>query len=138
MKTLCAMLGLWCATLSGPATVHDGDTITVNGQPIRLFGIDAEELREPNGTAARLALVAIIGGRPVQCSPTGAKSYKRVVAVCAVAGDPGAKGPSQMQDIGALLVSRGYALDCARYSYGKYRTLEPEGVRVFLRQKPYC
>ena len=138
MKTLCAILGLWCVTLSGSATVRDGDTIRVNGVAVRLAGVDAEELWEPNGSAARGALMAIIAGRSVQCAPTGKRSYERIVATCAILGNPDAKGPTQLQDIGALLIARGYALDCARYSGGKYRDLEPPGVRDVLRQKPYC
>jgi endonuclease YncB( thermonuclease family) len=27
--------------ITGPATVHDGDTIKINGESVRLYGIDA-------------------------------------------------------------------------------------------------
>jgi endonuclease YncB( thermonuclease family) len=55
MTWLCTLLKIGCTvgTLSGSAYVHDGDTIYIDRQPIRLAGIDAEELDEPHGIAAR-------------------------------------------------------------------------------------
>jgi len=41
-------------------------------------------------------------------------------------------------DIGAEIIRRGLALDCQRFSYGRYRQLEPEGMRGIIRQAPYC
>ena len=38
----------------------------------------------------------------------------------------------------AALVSQCLVLDCARYSKGQYRHLEPAGARDRLAQKPYC
>lgn len=114
--------------IAGYARVHDGDTIYVNDQAVRLWGVDAEELSETHGHEAHMALVAItIQGGKVACEPIG-KSYDRVVAVCISGG----------MDIGAELIRRGYALDCERYSGGRYRHLEPPGARERLRQKPYC
>jgi micrococcal nuclease len=128
--SICSVLGL-CAltasTISGVATVHDGDTIYVNHQAIRLWGVDAEELSEPNGAAARQALYNIIGNARVVCTPVGA-SHQRTVARCNVAG----------RDVGEALVTSGAVLDCARYSGGHYRKAEPAGARARLRQKPYC
>ncbi len=111
----------------GRAIVHDGDTIRIGVQSIRLAGIDAEELNEPIGYKAREALVAIIGSQVVRCDPSG-KSYNRIVATCTIGN----------LDIGAEMVRQGYALDCAHYSGGRYRSLEPNGARQKLIQKPYC
>ena len=128
---LCSVLGLCALTaatpISGTATVHDGDTIYVNHQTIRLWGVDAEELSEPNGPAARAALHNIIGNARVVCTPVGA-SHQRTVARCDVAG----------RDVGEALIKSGAALDCAHYSKGYYRKAEPAGARARLIQKPYC
>ena len=126
--SFCSILGIWCAVLSGPAIVSDGDTIRVQNQAIRLQGIDAEELKEPNGPGARQALIRYTVGKIVECSDTGERSYNRIVGVCKING----------QDLGAIMVKTGYALDCERYSKGRYRSLEPADIRKRLTQKPYC
>jgi|SRR5579863_135512 len=123
-----ASLAMGAHELKGTATVHDGDTIRVAGHSVRLHGVDAEELSEPHGLEAKRALINIIGDRPVVCVDTGSRSYNRVVATCYVDGE----------DVGARLVYLGAALDCARYSHGAYRALEPVGARLRLAQKPYC
>jgi endonuclease YncB( thermonuclease family) len=121
-------------SLSGTPSVHDGDTITVEGKAIRLNGLDAEELNEPHGVAARDAMRRIAGAY-VECTPTlnaqglGERSYNRIVATCV-----NARG----QDIAALLIEQGLALDCPRFSHGRYRNNEPSGARRALIQKGYC
>lgn len=125
MNLLCTLFALTCTsgTITGPATVYDGDTIYVANQPVRLSGIDAEELDEPNGYAAKAHLILLIHGRQVTCNWDG-WSYQRKVGVCG--------------DLNARMVQDGYALDCAYYSGGRYRQLEPAGIRLRLKQKPYC
>jgi len=126
---ICAVLGL-CTALIGTPSVHDGDTLTIQGQAVRLFGIDAEELDEPNGPRARDALRALVKGTHyVRCEPTGQKSYDRVVAICYTAAG---------EDLGEAMVRGGYVLDCARYSDSMYRPFEPMAIRRTLKQKPYC
>lgn len=126
---ICAALGI-CTTLLGFPTVHDGDTLRLEGVSIRLFGIDAEELTEPHGPAARDALKAIVSKTShVRCVLTGEVSYNRRVAICYTA---------EGRDIGELMVSGGHVLDCARYSDMKYRQFEPMAIRNTLTQKPYC
>ena len=126
---ICAGLGL-CATLVGSPSVHDGDTLTLQGQAIRLFGIDAEELDEPNGPRARDALRALVRGtHHVRCELTGERTYNRVVGVCYTAAG---------EDLSEAMVRGGFALDCARYSDHVYRPFEPMAIRRTLKQKPYC
>jgi micrococcal nuclease len=115
--------------VSGIPKVNDGDTIIVAGVPVRLNGIDAEELTEPHGKAARSALQKIVGAGPVVCGLTGEKTFNREVGVCF---------NSQNQDIGAELVRQGHALDCGYFSNGRYRSLEPSDVRSKLVAKSYC
>jgi endonuclease YncB( thermonuclease family) len=93
-----------------------------------LNGLDAEELNEPHGVAARDAMRRIAGAY-VECVPNGERSYNRIVATCV-----NARG----QDIAALLIEQGLALDCPRFSHGRYRNNEPSGARRALIQKGYC
>ncbi len=125
MNLPCLLLGLWCTsgTATGVAYVHDGDTIYIAHQPYRLAGIDAEELDEPHGPAARDHLRALTAGRIITCHWDG-WSYDRRVATCG--------------DLNERMVKDGFALDCAHYSNGQYRQLEPMGARSRLIQKPYC
>lgn len=108
--------------------VHDGDTLTVDRQSYRLNGIDAPELAEPGGIEARDTLRTIVGSDPVDCMKTG-RSYNRIVAICSTPTFP---------DIGAELIRRGFALDCRRYSGGRYREIEAASARERLPQKKYC
>lgn len=109
----------------------DGDTLRTSptSRKYRFFGVDSPELSEPGGQEAKQELIKIIGRDPVTCNPTGAVSHDRLVAVCSTPTYP---------DIGAELIRRGYALDCRRFSHGKYRSFEPSWARERIKQKPYC
>jgi len=101
----------------GRASVIDGDTIEVQGQRIRIEGIDAPESRQTCtdkttgaevrcGQQAAFWLSDFIGARPVACVEGGTDRYTRVLARCNVQG----------QDIGAAMVRAGWALAFVRYS----------------------
>lgn len=117
----------------GRAEIIDGDTValTVRGArvKVRLQGVDAPELDTRAGRAARTALRRIVGNASVRCELTGIQSYDREVGVC-FGGDG--------RDIGAAIIAEGLALDCPRYSGGRYTALETEAARQRLRQAPYC
>lgn len=107
----------------GEVYVADGDTIEMDGERIRLWGIDAPELaqsceREEGsftcGKTAKLALTELIGSGKVLCEPKGKDRYRRTVAVCRVNG----------LELGAAMVARGWAVDYAAYSHGYYRAEE--------------
>lgn len=131
MNLLCTILGVFCTAgaVSGPAYVHDGDTLYIAHRAYRLAGIDAEELDEPHGMQARDHLRQLVAGRIVTCRWDG-WSYNRRVAVCFDIGIP--------ISLNAQMIRDGYALDCFFYSRGQYRQLEPMGARSRLIQKPYC
>lgn len=116
----------------GTAYARDGDTIVVAGVPIRLNGVDAPELSNRYGRDAKLFMQRAIRGREITCELNGERTYDRWVGVCFVMVDTDAV------DLGAALIANGYALDCARYSGGRYRSLEPAGARQRLRQARYC
>ena len=87
---LVAAGGLAAAELTGTPTVIDGDTIELQGQTVRLHGIDAPELGQTCmiktrsydcGNVARTALLDLTAGATVTCD-----------FVAADAGEAGAEG----------------------------------------------
>jgi len=109
------------ASISGRASVIDGDTIEIHGERVRLWGIDAPEGGQRCsqggqpwrcGTDAANALDSFLADRPVTCTALDRDRYRRIVAICKVSGE----------DLGAWLVRNGWALDYARYSGGSYST----------------
>ncbi|HEX2555589.1 MAG TPA: thermonuclease family protein [Microvirga sp.] len=102
----------------GIATVTDGDTVRLNGAPIRLKGVDAPEMRQscrrdgrpyPCGEVSKQALVERLEDRTLTCRITGRDRYRRALAFCAVEGE----------DVGAWLVEQGLAV-----GYGDYEREE--------------
>ena len=82
-------------TYSGPAEVVDGDSLSVSGLAVRLFGIDAPEGTQlcrrsgsswPCGEEAATQLRNMIGPNPIECRGRGIDAFGRSVAVCTVAG----------------------------------------------------
>ena len=97
--------------LSGKVvSIHDGDTITVlqNKQQIkvRLFGIDAPELKQPYGKKSKQFLASLIAGQVVEVEPKGKDRYKRTLGIIHHKG----------QDINAQMVLNGYAWAYVKYS----------------------
>lgn len=143
MNLLCTILALTCTsgTVTGPANVWDGDTIYIGRMAVRLAGIDAEELDEPHGVAARDHLRSLVAGRTITCTWQG-WSYNRRVGICYAETVIAPSWPNhvivQSFNLNAQMVHDGYALDCAYYSHGLYRQLEPSGARSRLIQKAYC
>lgn len=110
-------------TFTGKAYVIDGDTIKVNGQAIRLSGLDAPELDQParnrdgywypQGKYIKSAMIKKIGGKQVQVKVEGYDNYDRIIGTVTYQG----------KDVGAWLVRNGYAIS----AYGDhYKHLERE------------
>lgn len=108
----------------GNVYVVDGDTFHMNGQKIRIWGIDAVELHQTClksgqsyecGKSARLYLQSVIG-KDVPVCKAKPKSPKetRTVASCQVDG----------KDIGREMVKSGWALDYRHFSKGAYSSEE--------------
>lgn len=108
--------------IAGLADVRDGDSITIDGVQVRLFGIDAPELdqqcRDKRGATyacGRLSQrhLARIAKGEVRCDPIETDRYGRTVAICH-AGEV---------DLGAAMVSAGWARAYLSYSL-RYATAE--------------
>jgi endonuclease YncB( thermonuclease family) len=92
--------------ISGPAVVLDGDTVVVAGVHIRLKGVDAPELGNPLGEAARQVMVDIIGDSELTCRLTGERTWRREVGYCTTADGI---------DINRAIIEQGAALSCPRF-----------------------
>ena len=110
--------------------IHDGDTFTIEGVKIRLWGIDAPELRQrckkgvavyECGTAAKMALEAFIGEEgDLICDVIDIDRYDRKVARCSVGGS----------DLGNMMVRAGQALAYRAYSDDFYSESESEAKKA--------
>jgi len=99
----------------GSSHVIDGDTIVIQGQHIRLEGIDAPEAAQRCGTAgqewacgqdAAVALSNRLSGKVISCQPKGKDRYGRTLARCFVGSD----------DIQSWMAANGWALAYRKYS----------------------
>lgn len=102
-------------TISGAPRVIDGDTIDVDGQRIRIHGIDAPESAQNCardgvtwlcGQEAGARLRALVRGAQVKCEAIDKDRYGRIVGKCFANG----------ADVGAEMVSEGLALAYRQYS----------------------
>ncbi len=125
--TIAAALFATTATAGG-LQVRDADTIVVDGTPVRLNGVDAPELGTRSGQDAKRWMVNFLRGKDVECKLNGERTHDRWVGVCFADGE----------DIGAAVIAAGHALDCARYSNGRYRQLETPAARSRLKRAGYC
>ncbi len=129
MKKLTIALALFATTAeAGGLQVRDADTIVVDGTPVRLNGVDAPELGTRSGQDAKRWMVNFLRGKDVECKLNGERTYDRWVGVCYADG----------QDIGAAVIAAGHALDCARYSGGRYKHLETPAAKSRLKRAGYC
>ena len=115
--------------ICGSPVAVDGDTLKFGqGNYVRLWGVDAEEMSERNGPNARRILRDIVDGRHVKCKVVTIDNYNRSVGRCTVGSI----------DVNREVVARGGALDCRRYSGGAFAPAETSTSRTKLSQKPYC
>lgn len=109
MPSIPGIPGFARPVLEGQATVSAGDKLRVNGQTIRLTGIEAPELEQDCGgkgregrwrcgTAARDQLSSLIKGRKVRCELSGGSQVGATPGSCYIG----------TQDIAAEMVSRGH------------------------------
>lgn len=114
-------------SITGNCRVVDGDTIYVDSTEVRLSGVAAPELREPGGKQAAEYLRTVCEGQPVRCDLDGSKTRGREVGICYV----------NDADIGAVVIAKGLARDCTRFSGGRYAALEKSEAK-YLAYPGYC
>jgi endonuclease YncB( thermonuclease family) len=112
--------------LVGRAIAWDGDDLVIAGIRIRLHGIDAFELRQvcmrdsepwPCGSMAWQALQRLVADSDVRCEPAQKrKSRGRPIMTCYVG----------TLNLNAEMVRQGFAMDCRRFSNGRYAAMEGE------------
>ena len=111
-------------TLIGPARIVDGDSIRIEGEEIRLRGIDAPELHQtcrrgaetvPCGIDARRALMTLLASGAVRCEASERDRFGRLLARCLAGG----------QDVGEAMIRLGQAV-----SFGAYGEVEAEARRA--------
>lgn len=112
--------------LSGKVvSIHDGDTITVlQGKrqiKVRLFGIDAPELKQPYGKKSKQFLVNLVAGQMVEVEESGEDRYKRTIGTIYLNGT----------DISAQMVENGYAWVYRKFSK-KYTPQESKAKKQGL------
>lgn len=110
------------ADLYGEAEVVDGNTLVVGGQKVRLFGVDAPDLKQtcdwPEkviecGRISKSAVRDLVAGvERVSCKPRGRDSSGLWIAVCYADGS----------DIGRNMVHTGWALADRQQSLNYVRT----------------
>ena len=96
--------------------IIDGDTIVLNSEKIRFYGIDTPEIKQTCtdnneqsywcGIKATLEVKKISGSRKVSCIKKSKDRYKRSNSICYVDGN----------DINSLMVKKGWALAYRKYS----------------------
>ena len=101
---------------SSSLKIIDGDTIILNSEKIRFYGIDTPEIKQTCtdnyghtyscGIRAKLELEKIIGSRKISCIKKTKDRYKRSISICYV----------DENDINSLMVKSGWALAYRKYS----------------------
>lgn len=126
------------AVVEGVARVVDGDGIAYGDVEIRMNGIAAPEKSAPGGAESTANLKAVAEGKLVRCELNGERtpesSSYRPVGICFVG----------ELDLNEYQVRSGHALDCPRYSQGRYaetqRMAEADGLDLSSRYElpDYC
>lgn len=113
---------------AGSLFVRDADTIVVAGTPVRLNGVDAPELNTRAGQNAKRWMVNYLRGKTIKCDLNGERTHDRWVGICYADGI----------DIGEAVISAGHALDCRRFSGGRYREFETSAAKSRIKRASYC
>ena len=128
LRAIFAIILLYCPlfAFSGKVvSIHDGDTITVLQDKrqikVRLFGIDAPELKQPYGKKSKQFLANLIAGEVVEVDENGKDRYKRTIGTIYLGGT----------DINAQMVANGYAWAYRKFSK-KYTPQESQAKKQGL------
>ena len=115
MPTLLMLCAASPATIAGIGRAKDGDSLTVGGKEVRLFGIDAPEFDQSCtrngqswacGAEARDRLAELVTGKRVFCISMGVDQHDRTLGRCTVGST----------DVNKMMVALGYAVGFRQYS----------------------
>jgi len=101
---------------AGRATrIVDGDTFWIDSRDvsIRVWGLDAPEVRDPGGAAASAALTRLLDGQKLTCRTRDIDRFGRIVGQCFL---------PDGRDITAAMISSGTAREFCRFSRNHYGT----------------
>ena len=128
MKQMLFLVLAALSLLAHPAKVvkiSDGDTITILQDKqqikVRLFGIDAPELKQPYGKKSKQFLANLIAGKVVEVEESGEDRYKRTIGTIYL----------NDKDINAQMVENGYAWAYRKFSK-KYTAQESRAKKQGL------
>ncbi|MBL4744490.1 MAG: thermonuclease family protein [Cycloclasticus sp.] len=96
------------------AYVIDGDTLILSGSKLRLrlWGVDAPEMKDKGGEQSKIALSRLVQGKKISFIKIDADKYGRTVARVFV----------KDQEINKLMIQSPHATEYHRYSKGFYGT----------------
>lgn len=128
MKQMLFLVLAALSLLAHPAKVikiSDGDTIAIlQGKQqikVRLFGIDAPELKQPYGKKSKQFLTNLIAGEVVEVKENGKDRYKRTIGIVYLGNT----------DMNAQMVENGYAWAYRKFSK-KYTPQESKAKKQGL------
>ncbi|MBF0160089.1 MAG: thermonuclease family protein [Magnetococcales bacterium] len=128
LTLLCWWPGNVEAAITGMARVVDGDTLKIDKDRIRLYGIDAPEKAQPCqrddrdyacGQQSAEQLQQFIGRKKVSCDERDRDRYGRIVAVCQIG----------RVEINRWMVEQGWAVAYRQYGGKAYVPQEEEARR---------
>ena len=91
-------------TIQGRVThIRDGDTIEVDGIPIRFGSLDCAESGTRAGEVATAAITELVAGAELTCHLNGRSSYDRHIGSCQM---------PDGRDVGGIMIMGGH---CERY-----------------------
>jgi len=126
-------------TISGWPEIVDGDSIKINGERIRLVGIDAPEMEQycqdgdndriPCGVFAKQHLEKLIQNRLVTCRWQERDRYNRILGAC----------QADRDNLNRLMVENGWAVSYYSSAYDneqKLASFQKKGMWAWKMQQP--
>lgn len=128
MRVLIAMLLVLSSPALAGVEIVDGDTLRIDGERVRLWGMDAPERKQacqingqsvPIGQRATDTLRQVLGNGPLRCDAKDRDRYGRTVSEC-WAGEV---------NVSEAMVRLGWAWALPRYSKDRFLSAQEEAER---------